>query len=97
MSFTDEEIKDLKSRMDWGFNCSHDYICACPASRGDEADYFIPKVRALLARLEAAEKAYLAYRNDPEVRHTPEQVELGLAWRKSKGLSDSEEPAGEVK
>lgn len=40
---------------------------------------------ALILRLEAAENAYLTYRNDPEVRHTPEQVEAGLAWRKSAG------------
>ena len=40
---------------------------------------------ALLSRMEAAEKAYLLYRNDPEVRHTPEQFEAGLAWRKASG------------
>lgn len=48
------------------------------------------KWKALIARLEAAEVAYLAYRNDPEVRHTPEQVQLGIAWRTAAGKPHQE-------
>lgn len=89
MSFSDEKLKDLK----W-----------CIAQKG-EAYISGLKMSELVARLEAAElvcdvfkdlpiSAWLIEGNAPSWTVLIKSIE---AWRKFKGLSDSEEPAGEVK
>lgn len=73
--FTDEQIAELTKMIN--YNNSMGSYFESPIKNED--------LIAILRRLEAAENAYLTYRNDPEVRHTPEQVEAGLAWCKSAG------------
>lgn len=73
--FTDEQIAELTKMID--YNNSMGSYYESPIKNED--------LIAILRRLEAAEKAYLLYRNDSLVRHTPEQVEAGLFWRRKAG------------
>lgn len=74
MPFTDDDLQRLKDKIP-------------DLNLGNPLVLEKHQVVALIARLEAAEATSLSYRTDSEVRHTPEQVELGLAWRATSGKS----------